>query len=240
LILALADYPTTFVDRPVLIDCGMTVLDLVEVFPTFVVPVHDRLDRVSLDTTSLGRNHDLAATFQHRWGPIEVTLHSANSVANLQLATNVGDGAVRVSISDFGSREFGAVHSYEPFVEYSRKLIAEPGRLAFVGNVALDLFEVTDNRGGGHDAREQVLSVFVGAGAHVQLTPRWALDIGGHVTPPLAHSSGIHPFTDIGAGVEAIVNFRHWDVFAELDVVDLAGFPRPVFAIGAEYRWGVK
>ncbi len=228
-------YPLEDVDRPTLLNPGMTTFDMsadVNVYITGTVPTTGQPTGYTHDTTS-----DLELS--HQFGPVQATIIADDrDLAGTVLVRITHGGALFVGGDTFVDTQ-AVTNERALRGGYMYKLVAVPHRLAVYasGGLSLAVFDLATEMLppiGVHD-----VTLFGSAAGELQLTRRLALTMTASFSGPLAFSPLLDERPGASLFATALFAFRRVDLYVQLGLGDLANIVLPFGSLGFEVRWGV-
>jgi hypothetical protein len=217
-------YPTTVVDRPLVLLPGMTELDIDAQFSS-----------TTMQTFGNG-TPDLEVL--HAFGPVEIAADLGEYAAlHVSFATHTFPETVEIYGLTGVPQHDGSLHVAQGALVGQRFHLV-PGRLAAVGVVGLTVSENHLPDTSGMLLWSQVLAGFANARIEVQLADQVALTAGLSVDLPLARSGGPNFGSSLAAGGGLIVTLGPWDIYANAGVDDLTYLRLPYLTAGFSKRWG--
>jgi hypothetical protein len=227
-------YPSIVVDRPLVLDPGMTELDAGVEFPTYQLTPYTN--------TALGDYRDFAASAHHAFGPTQVGIAMSDSLVGPTLSVGprlrAGAGAIDIDVGIlFPTDESGIDHEYMQSVRYTYKAIVAPHVFALWGGVGIEAQEGAITYYGDYMTTDVHLVGGVATlGAELQLVDELELGVSVSGGVPLSSTNDAQASGSVGAGLTYV--FDRFDVSGSIALNDLREARLPYAAVNLAVRFG--
>lgn len=215
------DYPITMVDRPIVMPCGMTTLDV-------AVDFSQREPWM----------FDLAVAHTFRSVELRARLVGPSISASALIA--LGDPRRVLTLS--ARTHFSAPPVYRYYVGeslgYGQRYVVVPHWFSIGGGVSVSALHRALEMPTATDGAGSYLSAGGGAGADLQLTRSVDVSAGAGLGVPLAHSHSV-PAAELttSAHAQLAYAFQRWDFYAWVEVVNLTTTVDAYASVGALHRF---
>jgi hypothetical protein len=232
-------YSLPYPDRPIVLPCGVTELDVSADFRTQVVTEVDAMGNETTERTGFADDWNTYIGVGHTFRNVEVSLalglrtQAAVAIDTFAFPTRIEVGGAFMTPQKDGH------YNHSQWLNAQHRFSVLPGRLSIGAGVTATVTEARfmvdamTVEGG-------VLSAHAGASAYVQLGWRLSMSAGVGVGAPLWESEGIPTQVAVGVATYLVLALRKWDFYVggNLNDVTRSG-PSTFFTFGVKKRWGL-
>ncbi|MDB4956255.1 MAG: hypothetical protein JWO36_3824 [Myxococcales bacterium] len=233
------EYPLAIADRPILLNAGMTELDISADFPTFLKT--DAMGNPTTTRSGFADNGRPGFAVTHSFGPVQVTAgvgplfygavswktRAVPAVLSISLTSNLS--ARTDPPSDFYDAQSFAV---------SHKVVVSPGRFAVYGRASAALIEYSTRLDRGMASAGHIVWLSAHASGELQITPRLGMYFGASVRGPASESSNFHDTSTLASDIELRMALGTWDLYGSFELSNLTSTLLTYTSFGFSKRWG--
>jgi hypothetical protein len=213
-------YPDAVVDRPVLLNPGMTEVDAEEGFGS--------------TTDGAFRTHQFSVEADHQFGPVQLDAFVGyNAALELEFDTYAIPAAVYIEALSGAPQSDNTLHESQS-IGVEHKAFVAPHVFSLRFGAGIELNEDRNFAG----AWRRLLVAAIGATGEVQLAPALTLLVGGSLAVPVERTGPDTSSFTIGAGLIVTIA-SDWDVFAHAGFNDVTTSTKfPYADVGITRRFG--
>jgi hypothetical protein len=232
-------FPAALPDRPLVLPCGATELEISEELRTYVQTTTDMMGNVTRERSGFFDDRTPDLRVSHSFRNVEV-LAFIGLRAGIEIAVDTfGIPRVVKVGAAFSNVQRDGRYNHSQYANIQQKLLVVPGRLSIVSGATVSMTEAL-----GYVDAEQVeggiVSASLGASAYAQLAGPFAASVGAGVGAPLWQSEGFRGHADLSVDAYLHLAWRRWDVYAGGNLFDVTRpGPSTFLSAGFKKRWGL-
>lgn len=232
-------YPTALPDRPLVLPCGATELEISEELYTYVQSMTDMNGNMTRERIGFADDYNLDIRASHAFRNVEVMAFlDQRAGATVSIDTFTIPSTISVGAAFTGPQKDDR-YNHSQFAAASHKLVLVPGRFSISGGARVS---VTETRGivDMMDVEGGIVRAGAGATGYVQLGWRFAAQGGASFSAPLWQTDGFEAKATLEVSAFLLVALRRWDFYVGGALGDITrSEPSTYFTFGFKKRWGV-
>ena len=231
-------YPTSSVDRPVLLFDGMTTVDVsgeVEHLPDGALDLSDASAVTAHTRTTPG------LALAHSFGRVRIGAYGTRDAAGASVAVQSSEvpwGYVELAAQDLAVGAGGG-YDYKQSLSYFYKKLVTPHRFAFYMGFGANIAELKITLPTAVTTAGHIAAIAVNVAGEVQITERLSAALTARVDSVVDHSKELPSDQYLDAGVRIRVATHRFDLYGTFAFPDVTHTTALAASVGALCRFGM-